>query len=189
MSTIALSEEEHQLLSTIARDSIQNGLQNHHPLPITLAEVSPPLKKKAATFVTLTLNSTLRGCIGSVVATQPLITDIANNAFNAAFNDPRFSPITAQDLPELSIQISILSTTSKIAHQDEQDLINTITPHVDGIILKDQGRSSTFLPAVWEQLPDPSDFIAHLKLKAGFSQDYWSETLEVYRYSVESWHE
>jgi AmmeMemoRadiSam system protein A len=135
--------------------------------------------------VTLHLGKQLRGCIGSLQGYQPLIVDVAMNAFNAAFRDPRFLPMTESELPKISLDISVLSKSQPMHFSSEADLLSQLRPGIDGLIISDHGHRGTFLPSVWEQLPDPATFLSHLKTKAGLPTNYWSNTLTVQRYTTE----
>jgi uncharacterized protein len=178
-------QQQHQLL-TLAKNSILHGLQSTQPLPINLNDFSPELREKRATFVTLEKQHHLRGCIGRLEAVRPLAEDIAENAFAAAFNDPRFPPITAHELNDLEIHLSILSTPESMSFTSEQDLLTQLQPGIDGVILKEGHLQATFLPSVWEQLPEPEQFLRKLKQKTGITPDYWSNTIQVYRYQTEA---
>ena len=179
------NSEEKQILLKIANEAIKFGLEKHQVLPIKLEDYPENLRTNGASFVTLEINKQLRGCIGTLEAYQPLIQDIAQNAYAAAFRDPRFLPLTAEEYLNLSKHISILSKPVKMSFTSEEDLLKQIRPGVDGLILADRGYRGTFLPSVWESLPQPELFLQHLKLKAGLPEDYWSETLTVERYTVE----
>ena len=135
-----------------------------------------------ASFVTLEKNNMLRGCIGSIIAHRTLIEDIAINAQNAAFNDPRFNPVQKEEIEQLHIDVSILSEPTPIEFDGEEDLLNKIKPFEDGIIIKDGNYQAVYLPTVWEQLPDKKEFLNSLKRKAGLSPDYFSKTFEAYRF-------
>lgn len=180
------STEERQLLHKIARDSVQSGLQQKQALQLTLADYSPQLQAQRASFVTLNSNHHLRGCIGSLVAHRPLVVDIAQNAYAAAFSDPRFPPLSQPEFKQLDYHISVLSETSEMQFTSEQDLLAQIRPGIDGLILSEHHHQGTFLPSVWEQLPEVEAFLRHLKQKAGLAADYWSDKLQVKRYTVES---
>ena len=150
---------------------------------------APELQKNAATFVTLTQNSQLRGCIGSLQAYRPLQDDIRENACNAAFRDPRFKPLTAEELPITSVEVSLLTPAESMQFSSEADALAQLRPNIDGIIFSAGNRRSTFLPQVWEQLPDPADFMAHLKQKAGLPSNYWGSDVKLERYTVKKWKE
>jgi len=184
-----LGDRQRRILLQTARESIANGLRVGTPLPVDPAEFDPELQEKRATFVTLNKKGELRGCIGHLEAIQPLIRDVAENAFNAAFNDPRFPPVDAGELDELEIHISILSPPEPIRFSSEADLLRQIRPQIDGLILEDGVYRGTFLPSVWEQLPQPEQFLAHLKMKAGLPPNYWSDTMRLYRYISEPFSE
>lgn len=173
-------------LLQIAEDSIRYGLAHGSPLPISLNDFPETLQVLRATFVTLNRREALRGCIGSLEASRPLVEDISHNAYAAAFSDPRFSPLTATELNGLEIHISILSPPQTMNFDSEQTLLSQLRPGIDGLILQDMGRRGTFLPSVWQSLPQASDFLSHLKLKAGLPAGYWSDTLTVQRYTTES---
>ena len=178
--------EERQLLHEIARKSVHSGLQQKQPLQLTLADYPAHLQAQRASFVTLNINHNLRGCIGSLVPHRPLVEDIAQNAYAAAFSDPRFPPLSQPELKQLDYHISVLSETSDMQFTSEADLLAQIRPGIDGLILSDQHHQGTFLPSVWEQLPEAEVFLSHLKQKAGLPADYWSDTLQMKRYTVES---
>lgn len=172
------------LLET-ARKSILHGLENGRQLRVNPEDYPEALRENRATFVTLQKNGELRGCIGTLEAHQPLIADVAHNAYAAAFSDPRFPSLSESEYPKLEIHISILQPAEPMSFDSETDLIKQIRPGVDGLILEDQGKRGTFLPSVWESLPKAETFFYHLKLKAGLPPDHWSDTLKVYRYTTE----
>ncbi len=182
---MSLTEENRQRLLQLARDSIEHGLQTGRPLPVRLRDFPPELTEPRATFVTLEKNNRLRGCIGMLEAVRPLAQDIAENAFSAAFRDPRFPPLEATELPELSIHLSILSPAEEMTFSSQEDLLAQLRPGIDGLIMQEGHRRGTFLPTVWESLPTPEQFLSHLKQKAGLPPDYWSDTLKVFRYTTE----
>lgn len=176
-----LPKEKNSILKT-AREAIQYGLTYQQRPTLQLSDYTPALLETKATFVTLKKNGALRGCIGSLKAHQPLIQDVADNAYSAAFNDPRFPPVGAREAPELHISVSILSNSEKMTFKNETDLLGKLVPGRDGIILNYRGLSSTFLPSVWEELPTPIEFMAHLKQKAGLEKNFWSNHITIKRY-------
>lgn len=180
-----LNDNERQALRAIARASIRHGLQHGRVLSVDVRTLPPALQENAATFVTLEITGELRGCIGTLEAQQPLAVDVARNAFSAAFRDSRFPPLSPAEESRLDIHISVLSAATPMTVRDEADLLRQLRPGIDGIVLSEGGRRATFLPGVWEQLPDPRDFIAHLKRKAGLPANHWSPTLQVARYTCE----
>jgi len=183
---MSLNKDYQQKLLDVARASIQHGLQAGCALKINLADYPKVLLECRASFVTLELHQQLRGCIGRLEATRPLIEDVAQNAFLAAFQDARFPPVTIDELTELEIHISLLSERVPVIFCSEQDLISQLRPKIDGLILEEGQLRATFLPSVWEQLPEPKQFLRHLKQKAGLAVGYWSDTIKVYRYQTES---
>jgi AmmeMemoRadiSam system protein A len=180
-----LNESQRAVLLLTARQSIEHGLRHKGPLPVAARE-HPPLEKPGASFVTLHRQGQLRGCIGSLEAYRPLLADVAENAYAAAFRDPRFPALQARELDGLSVDISILSAPEPLHFDSEQDLLTRIRPGIDGLILQAGTRRGTFLPSVWESLPASRDFLQHLKLKAGLPGDYWADTIKVWRYITES---
>ncbi|MDT8376311.1 MAG: AmmeMemoRadiSam system protein A [Mariprofundaceae bacterium] len=175
------------LLPAIARAAITRELGIAATIPETAD--SPWLSDPAATFVTIKRDGELRGCIGSLQARNSLLDDLQNNAIAAAFHDPRFPPLTEHELDQIQIEVSVLSSPEKIEFVSEADLLAQLKPHVDGVIFSYGNHQSTFLPQVWEQLPDPELFMAHLKQKAGLAADFWSSDVLIYRYNVEKFTE
>jgi len=191
MSSIdqTLNEQQRDILLKTARASIRTGLSKGHPLAVNPADFEEALQAERATFVTLNEHGELRGCIGHLEAIQPLIKDVADNAFSAAFQDSRFPPVSDKEFDQLEIHISVLSPPQPLSFISEEDLLRQIRPGVDGLILQDGYYRGTFLPSVWEQLPGKEEFLAHLKLKAGLPANYWSDSLRVSRYTTESFSE
>lgn len=181
-----IEKDQEKKLLELAAASIHYGLQHGRPLKPVLDEYDPALREPGACFVTLTREGELRGCIGSLSARRPLVEDVAENAYAAAFSDPRFYPLQAIELHELEIYISHLSEAEPIHFNSERELIEQLRPGIDGLILEEGYRRGTFLPSVWEQLPEPVDFLHHLKLKAGLPVNYWSETIHFSRYTSHS---
>jgi AmmeMemoRadiSam system protein B/AmmeMemoRadiSam system protein A len=149
----------------------------------------PALAQPGATFVTLTQNGALRGCIGSLQAHRALEQDVRANALAAACRDPRFTPLTAEELPRTRVEVSLLTAPVPMDFRDEADALRQLRPNVDGVIFSAGNHRSTFLPQVWEQLPDARQFMAHLKQKAGLPADYWSPEVQLQRYEVRKWKE
>jgi len=147
------------------------------------------LDAPGAVFVTLTEHGQLRGCIGSLEAHRPLAQDLEANALAAAFRDPRFPPLQEDELDQIHVEVSILSPPEPIRFSSEADALSQLRPGIDGVILEHGWHRATFLPQVWEQLPDPQRFMAHLKAKAGLSADFWADDLRLSRYSVEKYEE
>lgn len=182
---MSLIKSHRKLLLELAEASIKHGLETGKPLKADPAQYPQDLQVKRATFVTLERNQQLRGCIGMLEAVRPLVEDVAENAFSAAFRDYRFPPLAADELDGLEVHLSILSPAEPLTFDSEQALIDQLRPGIDGLILEEGGRRGTFLPSVWESLPDPRQFLRHLKQKAGLFPNYWSDTLKVSRYGTE----
>jgi len=172
-------------LLTLAR----NAISGRFGLPQLATEDSPELHQPGATFVTLTQRGDLRGCIGSLEAWRPLAQDVQANALAAAFRDPRFEPLTAAELPITRVEVSLLTPTEPMPFTSEADALHQLRPEIDGVIFTAGHRRSTFLPQVWEQLPDPASFMAHLKQKAGLPANYWGPDVRLERYTVKKWKE
>ena len=179
-----LNPQQRQQLLTLAKESIAYGLENGQPLPVTLQDYSEPLQQIAATFVTLQLDGQLRGCIGTLEAQTSLVQDVVQHAFAAAFQDPRFAPLSEQEFKQLEIHLSILTPPEPLAVENEEDLLAKLRPNIDGLVLEEGYHRATFLPAVWQQLSEPKAFLQHLKQKAGLPADYWSNALQFERYQV-----
>ncbi len=176
---------EHQakgrLLTALARAAI--AAEFGAPLPTLPRPVW--LEEPAATFVTLTLHGKLRGCIGSLEAHRSLYDDVTRNARAAAFGDPRFSPLGRDELPAVRIEISVLTAPQPLEFSDEEDALRRLRPGIDGVIFEYGRRRATLLPQVWEQLPEPHEFMAHLKLKAGLPADFRADGVRLSVYQVE----
>ncbi len=174
-------KDKHQLLQ-LARYSIKKAADHDRLSQPKPDDFSPALQQQAACFVTLTQDHELRGCIGSLEAHQSLVNDVVTNAQSAASRDPRFPHLTHNEVANTHIEISVLSPLEEINFNDENDLLNQIEPIDDGLVLQESYQRGTFLPLVWDKIPDKKQFLQQLKLKAGLPIDYWSDTLKVYRY-------
>jgi hypothetical protein len=172
-------------LLQLARDAIEHGLHHRGYLPLDLADFHPDLHQVRSAFVTLRRGGGLRGCIGSVEAHRPLVEEVARNAHGAAFNDPRFPALTREEWPGLDLSIEILSPAESVPFESEEDLLARLEPGSDGLILEAGRLRGTFLPTVWESLPDPRQFWTQLKRKAGLPADYFSPAMVVRRYRTE----
>ncbi|MBI3570917.1 MAG: AmmeMemoRadiSam system protein A [Gammaproteobacteria bacterium] len=181
----ALALPHKQQLLQLAGESIKKGLCGD-TLAVSATDYPEPLRVMRATFVTLHVEAQLRGCIGTLEARRTLVEDVASNAWSAAFRDPRFSALTWPEYERLDIHISILSLPEPMEFASEEELLAQLRPRVDGLIIEEGIYRGTFLPSVWEQLPDPREFLRHLKRKAGLPPDYWSSRLRVQRYTTES---
>jgi AmmeMemoRadiSam system protein A len=184
MSSIKLSVEDQQSCLHIAHESIDHGLQEGTALPVISSDYPDNLQQNLATFVTLYKNGELRGCIGTLEAYQPLVKDIAEHAFSAAFKDPRFPALDKTEFELLDIKISVLGKPETMSFKNEEDILKQIRPEIDGLILEFKNNRGTFLPSVWEQLPDKKEFLNHLKIKAGLSQQWWDNAAKISRYET-----
>ncbi len=185
MVLMLLTKAQQQQLLQTAKDSIAYGLKHGQALPVNSEDYASELQAIRASFVTLEIDHQLRGCIGMLEAVRPLIVDIAENAFAAAFRDHRFPPVSAAEQAQLEIHLSILTKPESLSFYSEEDLLTQLRPHIDGLIFQEGSQRGTFLPSVWESLPEPRDFLRHLKQKAGFSPGYWSDSIKVFRYECD----
>lgn len=176
-------------LLRLARGSIEHGLLHREPLPVRPDELPPSLAEPRATFTTLRLEGELRGCCGALEASRPLAADVAHSAFQAAFRDPRFGPVGRDELDAIRLEVAVLSPLEPVAVTDEADLLDQLRPGVDGLVILAGGRRATFLPKVWDSLPEPRKFLGALKVKCGLQDDHWSEHLEFQRYRTRSYAE
>ena len=183
--TRALLDKHGETLLHVAAASIEFGLEYGKPSPLDETHHNADLQSHGASFVTLKKSNRLRGCVGSSQAYRALVLDTAENAFSAAFKDPRFEPLKAAELDDLSLSIAVLSPSSPMAFEDEADLLRQLQPGTDGLIIAEGKKRALFLPVVWESLGKAEDFLAHLKIKAGLAKDYWSESFEVRRFITE----
>lgn len=182
-----LSDDDRERLLDAARAALAFGVENGRPMPGTLdANMSPALTAMRASFVTLRIEGQLRGCCGTVAAREPLLLDVAANAYQAGLEDPRFGPMTAAELAEADLGISVLSTPRPIRFTDEADLLRQVRPDRDGLILEDGDRRGVFLPSVWERFPNAAEFVEQLKRKADVAPDHRSDGLRVSRFTAES---
>lgn len=175
-------------LLQVARESIRRRFAHDDSLP-DAGMHDPALQEHHASFVTLMRHHELRGCIGSLEAQRPLLQDVAHNARAAAFHDPRFKPLAPAELDAVNIEISVLSRAQPLPVRDRAELLRRLEPGRHGLILQEGSRRATFLPAVWESLPDAEDFLEQLLHKAGLRRDHWSETLQFFIYATESFSE
>jgi hypothetical protein len=187
-----LTEEQGRVLLSVARDT----LNEHFERPAEATSKAgpepgdPALQVPCGTFVTLKIGGDLRGCIGTLTGREPLVAGVRTHALNAAFHDPRFGPLTAEELGRVTIEVSVLTEPQPLAYDGAADLIAKLRPNVDGVILRKGYASATFLPQVWEQLPKPETFLSHLCLKAGLAADAWRKgQLEVQTYQVQYFEE
>lgn len=186
-----LTLEEKQTLLRLARDAMTCGVKGEKMPPLDASSLPARLREQGASFITLTVRGELRGCIGALEPYQSLAEDVCEHAVSAALEDPRFPPVTKDELSRIRIEVSRLTRPSPLAYKDADDLLSKLRPYVDGVILRDgMHRRVTFLPQVWEKIPDPAEFLNHLCQKMGVSETSWrSKHLEVLTYQVEEFHE
>lgn len=180
-----LSDLERQLLRDVAFAAIEFGLAHRREMPVAETDFLTTLQAERASFVTLRNAGELLGCIGTLRPHRPLVCDVAHNAYHAAFSDPRFAPLTEQELPGLELHISVLSSLEPLHVRSEDDLIARLRCGIDGVLIEDGDHAATFLPAMWPRLGDARNFLRTLKEKAHLPPDHWSATLRVFRYTAE----
>jgi AmmeMemoRadiSam system protein A len=186
-----LTHDEKQTLLKLARESLESAVNGKELPTLDAAHLTPALQAEGASFVTLTVHGGLRGCIGALEPYQSLAEDVREHAVAAALSDYRFPPVTAGELGEIEIEVSRLTIPVPLEYVDAKDLLAKLRPGVDGVILKDGPyRRATFLPQVWEKIPDTAEFLDNLCYKMGSPPDTWRrKKLEVLVYQVEEFHE
>lgn len=188
-----MDEKLKQTLLNIAKIAIKEEFIGYKELnedvKQRLIQMFPKLQKPGAVFVTINERDSLRGCIGSLRAYRPLIEDVIENAKAAAFMDPRFPPLTPKEFDEITIEISVLSEPKPLEYNNAQDLREKIKPGIDGVVLNLDGHQATFLPQVWEDLPDFEEFFAHLCRKAGLRPNCLELHPQILTYQVEKFSE
>jgi uncharacterized protein len=188
--TDRLTAEEKQILLKLARQSIEAAVSRKDPPALNPAFLTPDLLAEGASFVTLTKRGALRGCIGALEPYQSLAADVREHAAAAALEDFRFPNVQEAELAEIEIEVSRLTVPVPLDYKDPEDLLAKLRPGVDGVILRDGWRRATFLPQVWEKLPDKIEFLENLCYKMGAAPDTWRKKhLEVLVYQVEEFHE
>lgn len=185
-----LTIEEQQILLRLARETIEHGVRGEKLPPLDTTRLTPQLCEEGASFVTLTVRGELRGCIGALEPYQPLAEDVCEHAVAAALEDPRFPRVSEQELNRIQIEISRLTRPIPLDYQDANDLLSKLRPHVDGVIMRDGFRRATFLPQVWEKIPNTAEFLDNLCYKMGADPELWRRKhLDVLTYQVEEFHE
>lgn len=179
---IDLAAGEQMRLLAIARESIEHGIRASKPAPTAREDLEGTLAEPRGSFVTLRKERELRGCVGSIEPVRPLAEAVSVSAYNAAFRDRRFPKLESRELGLISIEISVLSPAVPLQAASEKELLAVLEPELDGLLLEDGWHRSTFLPKVWESLPEPAAFLSALKAKAGLPADYWSDELRFSRY-------
>ena len=185
-----MNEDDKKFLLSLARKTIEKRKKSGILPEEKIEKLSSELKEKRGCFVTLNKNNNLRGCIGYILPIMPLYQAVIDNAYSAAFSDPRFPSVSESEINDLHIEISVLTVPERLNYKDSDELLNNLVPDQDGLIIKKGFYSSTFLPQVWEQLPLKEEFLGHLCMKAGLSPDAWKTgELEVEKYEVEAFEE
>jgi len=180
-----LTGANRQQLLGLARKVIEHAFKGGKEFNIDLRQYHASLQSKRASFVTLNRNGQLRGCIGNLVASRPLVVDVANNAAAAAFKDPRFKPLQPGELASTDIHISVLSPAQTVPVQSRQALLDYLQPGVHGLILQCGAQRATYLPSVWEKLPTAEQFVSELLAKAGLPRHGWNDAMQVSVYTSE----
>lgn len=185
-----LSPEERGILLKLARQAMEAAVKGESLPPLALEDLPARLRQLGASFVTLTSHGELRGCIGALEPYLPLAEDVREHAVAAALQDYRFPPVRPEELPEIQIEISRLTRPQPLDYDQPEELLRRLRPHIDGVILRDGFHRATFLPQVWEKIPQPEEFLSHLCLKMGAPPDLWRrKRLQVQVYQVEEFHE
>jgi AmmeMemoRadiSam system protein A len=185
-----LTPEEKQTLLHIARQSLELAVRGEKLPLLDEATLTPCLRESGASFVTLTVRGDLRGCIGALEPYQPLAMDVREHAIAAALEDPRFPPVQPKELNQIEVEVSRLTSPRRLEYKDAYDLLAKLNPNVDGVILRDGWHRATFLPQVWEKIPDKAAFLDELCYKMGAAPNTWRhKNLEVLIYQVEEFHE
>jgi len=179
-----LSPAEKQILLTLARESLECGVKTGKLPELDLHSIPPRLCEHGASFVTLTINAELRGCVGALQAYQPLVQDVREHTVAAALQDPRFPPVQISELNGIRIEVSRLTDPVELKYSSAEDLLTRLRPHIDGVILRDGFRRATFLPQVWSKIPDVADFLDNLCYKMGAEPALWRHrllTVQIYQ--------
>lgn len=185
-----LTPEEQQTLLRMARDAMEYAVRGDKLPLLDRSALTPSLLEPGASFVTLTIGGQLRGCIGALEAYQPLVDDVREHAVAAALEDPRFPAVREDELDRIQVEVSRLTRPIPLEYRDAGDLLSKLKPFVDGVILRDGVRRATFLPQVWEKIPDPAEFLDNLCYKMGADRGFWRRRpLDVLVYQVEEFHE
>ncbi len=185
-----LTLEEQKILLRLAREALECGVRGESLPPLDRAALPASLLEEGSSFVTLMEHDQLRGCVGSLEPYQSLAEDVREHAVAAALKDPRFPAVGEAELSHIEIEVSRLTTPVPLEYRDTQDLLARLHPYEDGVVLRDGFHRATFLPQVWEKVPDPAEFLEHLCYKMGAQPDLWrNKHLEVLTYQVEEFHE
>jgi AmmeMemoRadiSam system protein A len=190
MPAAKLTSDEKDLLLRLARQALESGVKGEQLPPLDLGSLPPRLRMQGTSFVTLTVHGRLRGCIGALEPYQSLAEDVREHAVAAALNDFRFPPVRPEELFDIHIEVSRLTVPEPLVYASPEDLLTMLRPGTDGVLLREGSRRATFLPQVWEKIPDPAEFLDHLCRKMGANAGLWREKqLQVSVYQVEEFHE
>jgi len=185
-----LSESDRKFLLSLARRSIENYANGEPAPPVELKGLSQRLRDQGASFVTLTCHGYLRGCIGTLEPYQSLTEDVREHAIAAASQDYRFPPVQTNEIKDIKIEISCLTRPEPLEYKNPDELLSKLRPNIDGVVIQDGMRRATFLPQVWEKIPDPQEFLEELCMKMGCRPDLWrKKKMDVFTYQVEEFHE
>jgi AmmeMemoRadiSam system protein A len=185
-----LTIAEQKTLLRLAREAMEHGVKGEAVPSVDETSLTSNLREEGSSFITLTEHGQLRGCIGSLEPYQSLAADVREHAIAAALKDPRFPPVGKEELNGIKIEVSRLTRPVPLEYKDADDLLSKLRPHVDGVILRDEFHRATFLPQVWEKIPNPTDFLDNLCYKMGADPDLWRRKhMEVLTYQVEEFHE
>ncbi len=184
--TLEDGREEDRLLLRVAHEAVAHGVETGRPPLLELGRFPAPLRAPGASFVTLRIARRLRGCLGTLEAERALVLDVAENAVGSALRDPRFPPLARAEVAALEIELSLLGPLEPLGWTSEEELVSRLRPGVDGLVIEAGGRRATFLPAVWSELPEPRDFLAALRRKAGLLSFGAALRLRAWRYLVRS---
>lgn len=182
---MTFSDKDAIAIAELAARAVEYAVHEQSPLPIIAEDYPERLRVEQSSFVTLKRSGNLRGCIGSLIALRPLVADISENCYAAAFRDPRFGPLRTWELADIEIYVSVLSEHTPIEFGSEAELLAALKPGVDGLTLSEGDHRGSFLPVMWDRLPEPQEFIKQLKIKAGLPPTYWSDTVEVHRFTAQ----
>lgn len=183
-----LSTAHQELLIRVAYQSIEHGLRHHQPLTLNILDFPEVLREPRPVFVTLRIGGDLRGCIGTLEYSQPLVLNVARYAHASAYSDPRFPPLAPHELGLVNLSISVLSPLEELNFDSEAQLMTQLRPSIDGLLLEEGCHRATLLPSVWEDIPDKEEFLQRLKIKAGLPKEYWSSNIRIQRYTAYSIH-
>ncbi len=178
----ALDGTSSQDLLDVAHEALEYAVRERRRIRVPVARMAPPLQERRGSFVTLMRYGELRGCIGSLEGRSPLAQGVADHSYAAALEDPRFDPVAMHELVAVRIELSVLSPLEPLEVSSERELLARVRPFRDGLVIDDGCHRATFLPKVWETLPDPEDFLRHLKIKAGIALEAWPAQMRVLRY-------